>query len=37
MNHMDDMINIFMFSIETTSSNVMIGRDVVNLDRVSLK
>ena len=35
-NHIDDMINMSMFTIETTSSLVMIGLDVVDLDRVSL-
>ena len=35
--HMDDMINMLMFTIEATSSHVMIGLGVVNLDRVSLK
>jgi hypothetical protein len=33
---MDDMINMLMFTIETTSSQVMIGLGVVDLDRVSL-
>ena len=33
---MNDMINMLMFTIETTSSLVMIGLDVVDLDRVSL-
>ena len=36
-NHMDDMINMVMFTIEATSSHVMIGCGVVDLDRVSLK
>ena len=36
-NHMDDMINMLMFTIEATSSHVMIGLGVVNLDRVTLK
>ena len=36
MSHMDDMINMSMFTIETTSSHVMIGLGVVNLDHVSL-
>ena len=34
--HMNDMINMLMFTIETTSSLVMIGLGVVDLDRVSL-
>ena len=34
--HMDDMINMLMFTIETTSSHVMIGFGVVDLDRVPL-
>ena len=33
---MDDMINMVMFTIEATSSHVMIGCGVVDLDRVSL-
>ena len=36
MSHMDDMINMLMFTIEATSSHVMIGLGVVNLDHVSL-
>ena len=32
----DDMINMLMFTIEATSSLVMIGLGVVDLDRVSL-
>ena len=36
MSHMNDMINMLMFTIETTSSLVMIGFDVVDLGRVSL-
>ena len=36
MSHMDDMINMLMFTIETTSSHMMIGLGVVDLDRVSL-
>jgi hypothetical protein len=35
--HMDDMINMLMFTIEATSSHVMIGFGVVNLDRVITK
>ena len=34
--HMDDMINMLMFTIEATSSHVMIGLGVVDLGRVSL-
>ena len=34
--HIDDMINMLMFTIEATSSLVMIGLGVVDLDRVSL-
>jgi hypothetical protein len=34
--HIDDMINMLMFTIETTSSLVKIGLGVVDLDRVSL-
>ena len=34
--HMNDMINMLMFTIETTSSLVKIGLGVVDLDRVSL-
>ena len=33
---MDDMINTELFTIEATSSHVMIGCGVVDLDRVSL-
>ena len=36
MSHMDDMINMSMFTIETTSSHVTIGLGVVDLDHVSL-
>ena len=36
MSHMDDMINMLMFTIETTSSHVMIGLGVADLDRVTL-
>ena len=36
MSHIVDMINIEMFTIETTSSHVMIGLGLVNLDRVKL-
>ena len=34
---MDDMINMVMFTIEATSSHLMIGCGVVDLDHVSLK
>ena len=34
--HIDDMINMLMFTIEATSSLVKIGLGVVDLDRVSL-
>jgi len=34
--HMNDMINILMFTIETTSSLMKIGLGVVDLDRVPL-
>jgi hypothetical protein len=33
---MDDMINMLMFTIEATSSHVMIGLGVADLDRVTL-
>ena len=36
MSHIVDMINMKMFTIETTSTHVMIGLGVVDLDRVSL-
>ena len=36
MSHMDDMINMLMFTIETTPSHVMIGLGLVNLDHGSL-
>jgi hypothetical protein len=36
MSHIVDMINMEMFTIETTSSHVMIGLGLVNLDHVSL-
>ena len=36
MSHMDDMINMLMFTIETTSYHVMIGLGVVHLDHVPL-
>ena len=34
MNHIVDMINIVMFTIETTPSHVMIGHGLVDLDHV---
>ena len=34
--HMNDMINMLLFTIETTPSLVMIGLGVVDLDRVPL-
>ena len=37
MSHLDDMINMSMFTMETTSSHVMIGCGVVDLDRVITK
>ena len=36
VNHIVDMINIEMFTIETTSSHRMIGLGLVNLDSVTL-
>ena len=36
MSHMDDMINMVMFTIEATTSHVMIRVGVVDLDHVSL-
>ena len=36
MRHIVYMINMEMFAIETTSSHVMIGLGLVNLDRVTL-
>ena len=36
MSHIVDMINMEMFTIETTSSHVTIGLGLVNLDHVSL-
>ena len=35
--HMDDMINMLMFTIEATSSHVMIGHGLVDSDHVSLR
>ena len=37
MSHMEDMINMLMFTFEAASTHVMIGLGVVDLDRVSLK
>ena len=34
VNHIVDMINIVMFTIETTPSHVMIGHGLVYLDHV---
>ena len=34
LNHIVDMINIVMFTIETTPSHVMIGHGLVDLDHV---
>ena len=34
VNHIEDMINIEMFTIETTPSHVMIGHGLVDLDHV---
>ena len=34
--HIDDMINMLMFTIEATSCHVMIGLGVADLDRVTL-
>ena len=34
VNHIVDMINIAMFTIETTPSHVMIGYGLVDLDHV---
>ena len=36
MSHIVDMINMEMFTIETTSSHVMIRLGLVNLDHVKL-
>ena len=36
MSHMNDMINMLMFTIETNPSHVMIGLGLVNLDHVTL-
>ena len=37
MSHIVDMINMEMFTIETTSSHVMIGLGLVDLDHVTLE
>ena len=37
MSHIDDMINMLMFTIEATSPHVMIGCGVVDLDHVITK
>ena len=34
VNHIVDMINILMFTVETTPSHVMIGHGLVDMDRV---
>ena len=34
VNHIVDMINIVMFTIETTPSHVMIGHGLVDMDHV---
>ena len=36
MSHMEDMINMLMFTFEATSTHVMIGFGVLDLDHVSL-
>ncbi len=36
VNHIVDMINMMMFTIDTTSSHVMIGLGLVDLDHVTL-
>ena len=36
MSHMNEMINMLMFTIEATPSHVMIGRGLVDLDHVTL-
>ena len=36
MSHIVDMINMKMFTIDTTSSHVMIGLGLVDLDHVTL-
>ena len=37
MSHIVDMINMEMFTIETTSSHGMIGLGLVDLDHVTLR
>lgn len=37
MSHIVDMINMKMFTIETTSTHVMIGLELVDLDHVTLE
>ena len=37
MSHVVDMINIKMFTIETTSTHVMIGLELVDLDHITLE
>ena len=37
VNHIVDMINIVMFTIETTPSHVMVGHGLVDLDHVSFR
>ena len=37
MSHIVDMINMEMFTIEATSSHVMIGLGLVDLDHVTLR
>ena len=34
VNHIVDMINILMFTVETTPSHVMIGRGLADMDHV---
>ena len=34
VNHIVDMINIVMFTVETTPSHVMIGHGLIDLDHV---
>ena len=36
MSHMNDMINMLMFTIEAPPSHVMIGLGLVDLDHVTL-
>ena len=37
MSHIVDMINMEMFTIEATSTHVMIGLELVDLDHVTLE